>query len=190
MDRDIELIKELQKGSYKAFNCMYEKYFNLLYGFTFKLTRSHEVTHELVQETFIKVWVYRNKIDPDLSFKAWLYKLVQNQFYNVMKKQFNHPLFEDYLNYNEDEHFTAQPSDGSFDFEAFNRNLYLAKKKLSPRQLEVFELCKEQGLSAGEAATKLNISEQAIYNYLSQALSVLRVEMMPFYTFFLLFFVQ
>lgn len=191
MDQDIELIKQLQRGSYKAFNSIYEKYFDFLYGFTLKLTHSHDLTHNLVQDTFIKVWIYRDKIDPSLSFKAWLYKLVQNQFYNLVKKQFNNPHFENYLSYKEDERLsTNQRINEVFDFEAFNRSLQLAKRKLSPRQLEVFELCKEQGLSASEAAKQLNISEQVVYNYLSQALSLLRVEMMPYYTLFLLFFLN
>lgn len=188
MEQDIELIKQLQKGSYKAFNCIYEKYFDLLYGFTFQLTHSHDSARELVQETFIKVWIYRDQIDHSLSFKAWLYKLAQNHFFNLVKKQFSTPLFENYLNYNEDERFTTRQPDESFDFEAFNHSLSFAKKKLSPRQLEVFELCKEQGLSANEVAQKLNISEQVVYNYLSQALALLRTEMMPFYTLLLIFF--
>ena len=63
MNQHPEILRQLKEGSYKAFNTLYEQYFDLLYGFIFGLTRSHEQTSELVQEAFIKVWINRQKID-------------------------------------------------------------------------------------------------------------------------------
>lgn len=189
MNRHPEIIQQLKKGSYKAFNCLYKQYFDLLYGFIFSLTRSHEFTRELVQETFVKVWINRQKIDPELSFKAWLFKIAQNQLKDQLKKQFNNPVFEDYLLYCSDEQLPDSEQD-NFDFEAFNRSLAKAKDKLSPRQVQIFELAKEQGFSTLEIADKLQISEQSVYNYLHQAMSVLRKEMSPFYTLFFIFFLN
>ncbi len=189
MSQHPEILKQLKEGSYKAFNSLYEQYFDLLYGFIFGLTRSHEQTKELVQEAFIKVWINRQKIDPDLSFKAWLFKMAQNQLKDQLKKQFNNPIFEDYLIHCSDEQLSVNEQD-SFDFEAFNQSLAKAKEKLSPRQVQIFELAKEQGLSATEVADKLQISEQSVYNYLHQALGILRKEMSTFYTLFFMFFLH
>jgi RNA polymerase sigma-70 factor (ECF subfamily) len=175
----IATLKRLKGGSYKAFNLLYKQYFDLLYGFVFSLTRSHESTAEIVQETFIKVWINHRKINPDFSFKAWLYKMARNQLLDQLRKQFHSPLFEDYLNHCSDERLSVGNDDDSFDFEAFRLSLNAAKGKLSPRQAEVFERCKEQGFTAGEVARHLNISEQAVYNYLSQALTILRNELSP-----------
>ncbi|WP_106828341.1 RNA polymerase sigma factor [Parabacteroides pacaensis] len=184
-----EILKQLKEGSYNAFNCLYEQYFDLLYGFIFGLTRSHETTKEMVQEAFIKVWINRQKIDLELSFKAWLFKIAQNQLKDQLKKQFNDPVFEDYLIHCSNEQLTISEQD-QFDFEAFNQALTKAKEKLSPRQVQIFELSKEQGLSASEIANKLQISEQSVYNYLHQALNILRKEMSPFYTLFFIFFLH
>lgn len=189
MNQYPEILKQLKEGSYKAFNCLYEQYFDLLYGFIFGLTRSHEQTRELVQETFIKVWVNRQKIDPDLSFKAWIFTMAENRLKDVLKKQFNNPVFEDFLTYSSDEKLVVNEPD-SFDFEAFNLALEQAKKKLSPRQTEIFELSKEQGLSATEIAKQLELTEQSVYNYLYQALTILRKEMTAYYSLFIIFFVN
>ncbi|RHR55688.1 RNA polymerase sigma factor [Parabacteroides sp. AF17-28] len=189
MNQHPEILRQLKEGSYKAFNSLYEQYFDLLYGFIFGLTRSHEQTRELVQEAFIKVWINRQKIDLNLSFKAWLFKMAQNQLKDQLKKQFNNPIFEDYLIHCSDEQLSLNEQD-SFDFEAFNHSLTKAKEKLSPRQVQIFELTKEQGLSATEVADRLQISEQSVYNYLHQALSILRKEMSAFYTLFLMFFLH
>lgn len=188
MNNDSVLLKQLKEGSYKAFDCLYEQYFDLLYGFIFSFTRSHEQTKELVQEAFIKVWINRDKIDAELSFKAWLYKMAKNQLLDRLKKQLHSPLFEDYLNHCSDEELSVNAEDDSFDYEAFCQSLTVAKTRLSPRQAEVFGLCKEQGYSATEVARLLNISENVVYNYLSQAITILRKEMSAHVFLLALFF--
>ena len=182
------VIIQLRNGSYEAFDTLYNQYFDLLYGFIFSLTRSHEIATELVQETFIKVWLNRQKIDPALSFKAWLDKIAKNRLIDQFKKKWNDPLFEDYLNYCSDENLQMTSEEGSFDFEAFYILLNKAKQKLSPSQIKVFELCKEQDYSATEVARQLQISEQAVYNYLSQAKAILQKEMSPHKSLLLWFF--
>jgi RNA polymerase sigma-70 factor (ECF subfamily) len=181
------IIEQLKGGSYQAFNRIYEQYFDLLYGFVLGLTHSHEKTREVVQDAFIKVWINHGKINPELSFKAWLFKMAQNIVIDKLKEQFSNPVFEDYLIYLSDEKL-AEPFQDDFDFEMFNKVLLDAKKKLSPRQLQVFELCKENEMSSTEVAQKLHVSEQTVYNYLHQALDILRKEIRPFYLLFLLLF--
>jgi RNA polymerase sigma-70 factor (ECF subfamily) len=184
-----KLVFELKNGSYIAFKTLYAEYFDLLYGYVFGMIRSHTQAKEIVQDTFIKVWLHRAKIDPELSFKAWLFKIAKNQLLNDIKKNFSDPVFEDYLSHCENNQIVAQP-DQEFDLELFRIALVKAKQKLSPRQVQVFEMCKEEGLSATEVANKLNINEASVYNYLSQALSVLRNELKELSFLFFLFFNQ
>lgn len=183
------LILELKNGSYKAFESLYDEYFNLLYGYIFGMIRSHTQAQEIVQDTFIKVWLHRSKIDSELSFKAWLYKIAKNQLLNDIKKNYSDPVFEDYLAHCENHNLTAQP-DHDFDLELFRIALVKAKQKLSPRQVLVFEMCKEAGFPATEVAQKLNITEASVYNYLSQSLSILRNEMKELSFMFFIFFMM
>jgi len=184
-----ELTEKLKIGSYKAFEQLYELYFDLLYGYVFGMIRSHNQAKEIVQDTFIKVWLHRSRIDPELSFKAWLFKIAKNQLLNDIKKNFSDPVFEDYLIHSENNQLVAQ-SDQEFDLELFRIALVKAKQKLSPRQLQVFEMCKEEGRSATEVAKHLNITEASVYNYLSQSLATLRNEMKELSFLFFLFFIQ
>ena len=131
MSQHPEILKQLKEGSYKAFNSLYEQYFDLLYGFIFGLTRSHEQTKELVQEAFIKVWINRQKIDLDLSFKAWLFKMAQNQLKDQLKKQFNNPVFEDYLIHCSDEQLSVNEQDSLILKRSIN--LWLKQKKSCPQ---------------------------------------------------------
>lgn len=179
-------IEALKNGSYKAFEVLYDEYYHLLYGYVFGLIRSHEDTREIVQNTFIKIWLHRAKLDPELSFKAWLFKIAKNSLLNDVKKKWNNPLFEDYMLHCEDAELTENNSE--FDFELFRIALVKAKVKLTPRQKEVFELSKEENYTPSEIAVKLHITEDSVYNYLSAAITVLRKEMKDL-SFALLFFV-
>jgi RNA polymerase sigma-70 factor (ECF subfamily) len=184
-----KLLQDLKNGSYRAFETLYDEYFDLLYGYIFGMIRSHVQANEIVQDTFIKVWLHRSKIDTTLSFKAWLFKIAKNQLLNDIKKKYSDPLFEDYIMHCENNDLSVE-ADQEFDFELFRTALYKAKQKLTPRQLQVFEMCKEDALTASEVAKKLNITEASVYNYLSQSISTLRNEMKSLSFMLFLFFMQ
>lgn len=185
------VIEQLKNDSYEAFNALYSEYFNLLYGFVFSLTRSHEETKGIVQDTFIKVWVCRSQINPELSFKAWLYKIAKHQIIDILRKKMSDPLFESYLNCVGEEKLTITQEEDYLDFETFKKHLEQSLKKLSPRQAQVFHLAKEMGYSAKEVADILNVSEQVVYNYLSQALAILRKDLSKYsFVFFMIYIIK
>lgn len=182
-----QLVEQLKKGSYKAFDALYKTCFDLLYGYVFRLLRSHESTQEVVQNTFVKIWLNREKLDSNLSFKAYLFKIAKNDIMDGLRKSVSNPVFEDYLSYCNHEKMAIH-AEQEFDIDLFNLLLNKAKSKLSPRQAEVFVLIKEDGLTPAETARKLSLPEQVVYNYLSQALSIVRNEMKEMVPFFILFF--
>jgi len=173
MLNDRIVIEQLKHNSYKAFDILYLKYFDLLYGFVFNYVKSPEHAKEIVQESFIKVWVYRNHIDPEQSFKAWLYKIAKNQIIDMLREKATKPMFEDYSDCVCNEDFVTI-QDSFIDFELLLKTLHKAKMQLSPRQRQVFHLVKEMGYSSKEVSYILNLPEQVVYNYLSQSLNIIR----------------
>lgn len=170
------LVRQLQAGSHQAFQRLYESYFDLLYGFIFRLTRSHSFTIDIVQITFTKVWDHHAQLLPEESFKAWLFKIGKNEMINAVKKQWNDPLFVDFLTLPETEAMQVEP-DEAYDLNRFKEDLKSAKQKLTSRQRQIFELYQQEGLSAREIAKRLQINEQSVYNHLSKALAILRDEL-------------
>ena len=150
MDVERIYLERLRSGSYRDFTKLYESYASRLYAFALHLTHSDALAKDIVQETFIKVWVRREQIDGDGEETAIERKL---------------------------------------SFEEFNHRLEIAKQKLTPRQRELFELNKEQGITITEIAAKALISEQSVRNQLSQALHVLRKELGKYALLFSLFFI-
>ncbi len=188
MDEERIYLERLRKGSYRAFTRLYEIYASRLYAFASRLTRSEALAQDVVQETFIKVWMRRASIDLEMSFGSFLFTMAKNQLLNEFRKQANGPLFLEDVVIDESEESEEASIERKLSFDEFNHHLEVAKRKLTPRQRELFELNKEQGLSVAEIAAQTSISEQSIRNQISQALSVLRKELGKYALLFSLFF--
>jgi RNA polymerase sigma-70 factor (ECF subfamily) len=171
-----ENIVGLINGSYKDFKCIYDTYYPNLYGFIFGLVKSHSDTKDIAQETFMKVWINRKSIDPEQSFKSWLFKIAQNLITDSFRKQLNNPVFLTYANCREESPPDDENIEQKMDFDLFRQRLEKAKTKLSPRQKKIFEMNKEEDIPPGEIAKLLDINEQTVYNQLSGALKIIKKE--------------
>ncbi|MDR0394997.1 MAG: sigma-70 family RNA polymerase sigma factor [Tannerella sp.] len=191
MDRTDQYVKKLITGSYDAFTSLYKIYAPQLYAYVFSLMRSKSATNDIVQETFVKIWVKREEIRIDLSFKSYLFTIARNQLLNEFRRQVRNPVFSDYVSLQMIEQVEAESGiEQAIDFDEFNRRLQWAKQKISPRQAQIFEMNKEQGVSVEEIAAQLNIKEQVVRNQLSVALRTIREEMGHFMLLFVLFFMN
>lgn len=182
-------IEGLRCGSYNDFKVIYNRYAGNLYGFVFGLTRSHELSKDIVQDTFIKIWTNRESIDPTQSFKSYLFKISHNLIIDEFRKRLNNPIFESYLDYSDNLPISNPFSvEQKLDYDLFVERLNKAKEKLTSRQKEIFELSKEMGMTSPQISEKLNISEQTIYNQLSAAIRILRKEVGSAFLLFTIFF--
>ena len=86
-------------------------------------------------------------------------------------------LWTDYVEYLSQLNISGEYIERHIDFGRFQEELAKAKAKLTPRQREIFELNKEQGISVSDIARQLSISEQVVRNQLSASLKVMRVEL-------------
>ena len=169
-----EYILQLQNGSNEAFEFLYKTYSPRLYGFVLKLTHSSDMADEVVQETFIKIWENRRTIMPDLSFKSYVFMIARNHVINVFRRQTVITNLEEYKEYQNDISLSENNSEKQAEANDLKAYIEKAKKHLTPRQLQIFELSKEKGLSNQEIADLLKISKQSVKNQLSASLHTLQ----------------
>lgn len=160
--------------AYLFFNRLYDDWNARLYGFVFKFVKSRSLANDIVQETFMRVWINIDKIDPGQSIRSYLFTISYRLILNEFRRQANHPLMEDFMLTvsrikNDDQHF-----DSMYDFDAFLRHFQQVKLSLTPRQRQIVEMNKEQNIPAEQIALELGISEQSVRNQLSAALKILR----------------
>ncbi|OJV75869.1 MAG: RNA polymerase subunit sigma-70 [Bacteroidia bacterium 44-10] len=173
-------IRGLLDDSYKDFTVLYEYWTPHLYQFVFSLVKSRSITKDIVQETFIKIWIKRKQINPDQSFKSYLFTIAYRIVLKEFRRQINHPLMGDYLAYNNEVALSENTTEQKLDLDEFLIQYEKAKTKLTPRQREVFEMNKEMQVSVSEIADKLSLTKQSVRNQLSASLKSLRKELVKF----------
>ena len=94
-----QYILELNRGSYKAFDALYALYSRRLYAFALKMTKSQSDAKEIVQDTFVRLWLNRENVLPEDSFQSYLFTIAKNAILNKMRTLINMPVFVDYMEY-------------------------------------------------------------------------------------------
>src|SRR5690606_26233930 len=51
-----------------------------------KLVKSEVLAEDLLQDVFIKVWDNRHLIDPDLSFRSYVFRIAQHMIIDLFRK--------------------------------------------------------------------------------------------------------
>jgi RNA polymerase sigma factor (sigma-70 family) len=170
------LIANVKEGSYDSFSSLYNLWVDRLYQFVYSFTKSYELSEDIVQETFVKVWLNRKNLQTQYSFRSYLFTISYHLFIKEFKRQLNNPSIEEYMEYCRNKSSDDDIIDKEIDFQTFMDNLKKAKDKLTPRQKEIFELNKEYNLSISEIASKLSLQEQTVRNQLTSSLKIIRKE--------------
>lgn len=167
-----ELLLRLVAGDRYAFECLYRHYSNRIYGRLLKLTQSEQLADELLQDTFVRLWEKRSTINPELSFKSWLYKVAENEVFLFYRKLARDKRLQEYVV----QHFTEAYShtEEAIYLAESRELLHSAMGELSPQRKEVFTLCKLEGKSYEEAARIMGISPATVSNHLVKAMQVIR----------------
>ncbi len=84
---DSELIRLYIEGNTKALDGIINRYTKILYRFIFNLTKDENISYDIVQETFIKVWKNIKKFDTDKNYKTWLFTIAKRTTIDYLRKR-------------------------------------------------------------------------------------------------------
>jgi len=173
-----EILLRLIQGDEQAFEKIYRLYSNRLYGRLLKLLKSVPQTEEILQDVFLKVWEYRASIDPEKSFRAFLFKIAENKAYDFFRKAALHKAFETELialstsNYTMLEELMADEEKSVLLEKAINN--------LPPQRQQVFRLCKLERKSYTEVGQLLGISLSTVSDHIVKATKSIRTQLEPY----------
>ena len=183
-----ELIKGLNNDSSKCFTELYNTWVSSLYDFVYQFTKSEKITDDIVQETFISVWNYRKTLHIHTSFKSYIFSIAYHLSIKEIKRQIKNPLMEEYLQLLNEPSVSENSVSQNYDFDQFMNDYNNAKRLLTPRQLQIFILNKENEFSIKEIADQLSISEQSVKNQLVSACKIMRANLQKYHFFLWMLF--
>ena len=86
-DPDSVLMLSVKDGDLKSFETLVNKYKAPLLNFIFRFIRNSQISEEIAQETFFRVYRARMKYKPAAKFSTWLYRIAINLAFDFKKKE-------------------------------------------------------------------------------------------------------
>lgn len=129
------------------------------------------------KKPFWGFWQTKENLSLETSFKSYLYTIAHNLIIDSFRKKIDSVAFEVYIQSDAYQNYTENNTENEVYFDEFLDKLNEAKKKLSSRQLVIFELSREKGCSIKDIAEKMGVSEKTVKNQLTLALKTLKSEL-------------
>lgn len=174
-----DLTTKLSKDDPHAFGVLFSEYYSPLCLYAMRFTKDKASAEEIVHETFVKLWEHRENLDINESVAGYLYKSVQNNALNYLKKeQIKNKYSEAYAEQlrNAEEYFTVTQESGLSVVLAkeLESKILEAIDSLPEQCKEIFKLSRFAGLKNQEIADKKKVTLNTVQKQISIALEKLR----------------
>lgn len=87
LSEDGRLISQIRQGNILALKALYEKYRGQVYRTALAITRDREAAEDILQDCFLKVYTYIDRLDGSLPLSPWLHRVAVNLSYNWVNKR-------------------------------------------------------------------------------------------------------
>lgn len=171
---DRELVMKLQNGSQTAFEGIFNRYREKLLFYSLAIVKTDGAGKDIVQETFIRLWTNRQKLDSGKSLSGYLHTIARNLALNHIKRAgYDRELKEQIWRSIEDAQQWIAAEEDLFARES-TRLVQEAVDKLPPQRRLIFQLSREKRMTHKEIAIRLGISKNTVKNQMVSALKEIR----------------
>ncbi|MDR0835910.1 MAG: sigma-70 family RNA polymerase sigma factor [Tannerella sp.] len=169
-----ELIDRCKQGDTKAFGTLMTEYQPLVFRLAFRLLCDDNLAKDMVQEVFIKIWLQINKYNPQYGFSTWIYKITSHLCYDKLRRMKHFPVSIQLPDaFSEMDIASSENPETSLINNELKKMILYFTNELSPKQklvftlsdieeLEVDEIIKITGLSAGKIKSNLYLARKQI----------------------------
>lgn len=165
------LIEGLRKGDEASYKRLYTLFYPELRAYLNTVSGSIEVSKDLSQQVFIKIWKKRASLSINSSLKNYIFRIGYNLFIDLQRKNKKDLQLLDQLKHDALHEIVDLPND---DLDKKVSLVLSEIDKLPEKCKNVFLLAKKDGLKYSEIAEELNISIKTVERHMTKALRRLR----------------
>lgn len=166
-----------------AFEQVFKQYYKNLHAYACSFLNDEAEAEERVQQVFFKIWERAENLSFQGSVAAYLYRAVHNECLNFQKHEkikTEHRL-----------HVVHRMKNESHTDKTMNKELEQkfreALNELPEQCRTVFQLSRFEELKYREIADRLDISVKTVENHMGKALKLLRLKLVDFLPFLVIF---
>jgi RNA polymerase sigma-70 factor, ECF subfamily len=163
---DKKIIEEFVQGSPRAFQEIYLRFRKPVLNLVSTRIRNLNIAEELVQETFLKIFRYREQYNPQYEFSTWVWTIAKNLTVDYLTNSNGDPLgsrpHQELGLELQDIACNRGCAETEYLKKSERRRLFKMMKKLPKLQRKAILLRAIKGLSYDEIASSLKLSLSAV----------------------------
>jgi RNA polymerase sigma-70 factor (family 1) len=171
-----KLIKDISEGDERAFAAFFDFYYSKSYAYAYNFSRSQTDAEEIVQESFLRVWLARDKLTGIDNVESWVFKIVSRECLSLLKRRVVRRNY--ILELTEDKELTYQEAGVSpadlIELEEMQGLVAQVIGKMPAQRKRIYKMSREEGKKPAEIAAQLALSVSTVKNTLSLALKEIR----------------
>ena len=172
---DAALVAAFKGGDVRAFDALYARYGQPLFGYIYRSVGDPALAEELAQEVFLKAFLYLRRTATDTAFKAWIYRIATTtciDAHRAAARRVGEAYDEVVLESMADQHAT-DPEQRQIQREQ-RRAIRRALDALPAHYRQALILRQWQGLSYAEIGEALGIGVEAVTSLIHRARQAFR----------------
>lgn len=175
---DTILLQQVEEGDKKAFNTLFEKYWESAFSDAYKRLKKYDSAKDIVQDIFTHIWINRETLQIK-NLPAYLNVAIRNRVIKYAAKQkLTHPFFS-ILDNIPDSNFQT---DADLLWKEFFKSYEALMESLPPKRQVIFRLRYQEDLPTKVISMQLGITMKTVQNQLGKAIETLKVSLLRILT--------
>ena len=171
--KEQSLLKRVRASDSFAFKELFYDFHDSLFRFTVYRVHDEDIAEDITQETFIRVWKNRKRLQPTKSFFSLIARISSNLCYDHFRHMKVRQRYKDSVPQHGNSHFD-NPETG-IQTDVLQAEIQrIVNAKLPEKCRIIFILSRINGMANPEIATELNLSIRTVENQIYRALKILK----------------
>lgn len=168
---EAQVLKQLCEADEQALKWFFDRYHRRIYQFALQFLKDKALSEEVVQDTFLSLWLHREKLRPKESIAPYLFTIARRNVIDLYRKKLVTEKSTEAVRQLEQ---TQNNTEDRLLQQDIEKILMGAMSQLTHQQKTAFRLSRIDGLSYEEIAEEMSISKNTVKQHLVGALKTMR----------------
>ena len=171
------VVDKIKAGDTEAFRGLFRMYYPSVLAFVEGFVKDRGIAEDIVQDVFVKLWIYRASLDATRPIRGYLFLLSRREVCSWFRKEVTVQKLISGLAGDELYQLQDTPEKDASEMEELRKTAERIVEAMPEKRRHVFILSRREGLKIQEIADRLGISPRTVNKHIQLALRTLRLNM-------------
>jgi RNA polymerase sigma-70 factor (ECF subfamily) len=187
MNAELHSMEQMKDGNNEAYKSLFDNYYTCLLLYANSIINNIDISKDILQDVFLKLWERRRDLKVESSVKSYLYAAVRNSCLDYLKHLQVEKKYMDYsfaaLKEKELDYFIELfPSPDEGNPEKYLEEIAAAIENLPEQCRKIFKLSRYEGMKNSAVSRQLNLSTRTVDTQIYRALKTIRQKLNKYFT--------